>query len=555
MKRLMSAFLLFFVAMSVCADVSIRLEEDQVELGQSFSLTLNLDGADVDAIPDLSVLQKDFTVVGSEHNIRYEVINGKAQSSGEWTILLIAKHSGQLTIPAIPLGKSATAPASIEVVTAGASPRQTKNTNDADAIEDIMVKTQVSEQNPYINQQVILTVKLYNSRQLMDASYEPPRVSNALMVSLGQEKRYQSMINGRNYVIEEQQFALFPQNSGELKIQPPSFTALVYDLQPSRVHIQAKPITLNVKPVPNDYQFKDWLPAKNLILSDTFDQNTSALPEGSTLVRTITLEATGLPAELLPELDFGNPDTYKVYPEKSEGTNQSRQGNLVGSTQTKVTYFLNQSGLITVPAVKVPWFNVKTGKIAMAELPAFTINVGAVKKNKTTLPSIPASLEKKPVLAHEEEQAPGSIEAMNLADHWLWWLAGGFAILWLMTLTAWICQRRRAIQGVETKTPYHYNDLRKACAGNDAIMARDMLLAWAAGRWPENKPGNLGELETLISTKRFKEQLECLSNYLYNKDSQNKGWQGAALWDAFVEYVNKREERVVIKNKLPPLNP
>lgn len=551
MKRLMSAFLLFFFTMSVWADVSMQLEENQVQLGQSFSITLNLDGADVDAIPDLSVLQKDFTVVGSEHNIRYEVINGKAQSSGEWTVLLIAKRAGNLTIPAIPLGQSATAPASIEVIPAGAAPSQAKTSNDSDAIEDIMVKTQVSEPNPYINQQVILTVKLYNSRQLMDASYEPPRVSNALMVSLGQEKRYQSMINGRNYVIEEQQFALFPQTSGDLTIQPPSFTALVYDLQPSRVRIQAKPITLKVKPVPDNYQFKDWLPAKQVTLTDAFDQNTSALPEGSTLVRTITLEATGLPAELLPELDFGNPDTYKVYPEKSAGTNQSKQGNLVGSTQTKVTYFLNQSGMITIPAVKLPWFNVTTGKVAIAELPAFTINVGASKKNQTSLPSIPPTLEKKS--SDINSQAP--IQDLPVATNATqWWLAGIFCLLWLITLLAWIYQRRRSSPAYEPKEN-NYKGLRKACAANDAVNARENLLAWAANRWPQSRPGNLGEMEQLVSDQRLKEQLRFLSDYLYNEANRSKGWQGAALWDAFVIFTKKKQEEKVIKDKLPPLNP
>ena len=48
-------------------------------------------------------------------------------------------------------------------------------------------------------------------------------------VPFGGERRYQVNKNGRTYAVEEQQFALFPQKSGDLKIKPPVFNALVYD--------------------------------------------------------------------------------------------------------------------------------------------------------------------------------------------------------------------------------------------------------------------------------------------------------------------------------------
>lgn len=62
-----------------------------------------------------------------------------------------------------------------------------------------------------MNQQIIYKVTLYNSKHLLDADYQGPQVENALLIPLGQEKRYQTQKNNINYLVEEQNYAIFPQ--------------------------------------------------------------------------------------------------------------------------------------------------------------------------------------------------------------------------------------------------------------------------------------------------------------------------------------------------------
>ncbi len=73
------------------------------------------------------------------------------------------------------------------------------------------------------------------------------------------------------------------------------------------------------------------------------------MKEGSTLIRTFTLQAAGIPAQLLPSLQFNSKAQFSSYPEKPELRNMTRQQDVVGRADIKVTYLLNKSGQITIP--------------------------------------------------------------------------------------------------------------------------------------------------------------------------------------------------------------
>ena len=55
--------------------------------------------------------------------------------------------------------------------------------------------------------------------------------------------------------------------------------------------------------------------------------------KGDAVVRTITLQAEGMPAELLPTLEFTDNEHFSVYPEKSETKNTLRQQEHVREQQ------------------------------------------------------------------------------------------------------------------------------------------------------------------------------------------------------------------------------
>lgn len=536
----------FFCLFSVLAQAEVQLEIDasQVSLEEPFHLVLTQNNLQTGSgIPDLGPLRNDFFILGTERSVNYAIINGQTQSSSTWTITLKAQKTGTLTIPPIKIGNEQTTPLSITVTGAAA---KTATQTPPGQQQGIMLTTEVNEKKPYINQQITYKVSLYNSKQLLDANYQGPKVDNALLVPLGNEKRYQTQKNNVPYLVEEQSYAIFPQKSGPLKITSPVFNALVYNFEPQRVKVEDKAITLDVQPIPKQYTGKEWLPAKQVKLTEEYENISQTLSEGSTLVRTVRLEGVGIPAQLLPTLNFTETKAFNVYPEKGQEKNQIVQGELLSSTEIKVTYLLNKSGKITIPELRLPWFNTTTAKEEVATLAPRNIEVTAA----STTPSPPKA---KHATATPDVVAENTSTAAPRANNWPWLIAGLFALAWLLTLGLWGWQKRNHTRGKGAyKKAMH--QLHTACNQGNPQRARDALLTWAGLHWPDAPILNLMDLTRLVGDASLKKQVQILSQVLY-QDAEKNLWRGDELWRSV---QNLKQTTYPTKNKtaiLPPINP
>ena len=553
MKKILISLVFFCCVSLAFGEVKLQVESNKVQLGETFALTLSLEGLSNRVVPDFSPLQKDFTITGTESNLNYSIVNGKPHSVSEWTVLLTPKKSGILLIPALKVGVETTKPTSIEVTQTAVTTSQ----NESDEVgqvkeqaKDILLFTEVTVQEPYVNQQVIYTVKLYNSGRLLDANYQPPQVDDALFVPFGNGQRYQVNKNGRLYTVEEQQFALFPQKSGTLTINPPSFTGLIYDFQPRREKVKAKPTVLQVKPIPSQYQGK-WLPAKQVTLSESYDKSTATLSEGATLVRTVALEAVAVPAQLLPKLDFGSSPEFSLYPENPSDNNVFKQQDLVGTKTIKVTYLLNKAGTVTIPPLSVPWFNVLTGKEELSSLPGFTINVipttSEAKKQETPPP---VSTTTKPQ-GMRQGSVPKQVTPVKAPpNHLAWWLAGGFALAWLVTIALWVWQKNKK-DSPRLQKNVLLKQLREACSVNDPKAAKNALIRWGAFEWPHARILNLIDLENLLKDVELKQEIHQLANRLYSDKRIVDQWHGEALWQC----IQKTKSDAIKNRDINPLPP
>ena len=359
MKRLILILTLLSWHNVLMATVTLSIDPPTAALGETLHLTLTLDDAQTRSLPDLTPLEQDFTVLGTQHSVSYTVINGTSHSVNQWIVLLNPKRSGIIPIPAIQIGQQSSTPSQIKI----SANQQQDNISGS---QGTILKATIDQPNPFINQQVIYTVKLYTNQRMLEAEYQPPTIEDALLIPLGEGRRYHTTLNNREYAVDEQQYAIFPQKSGELTLAPPALNALVYDGIPKRVQLKAKPIKLTVKPSTTNH----WLPAKQVILSQKYDLPTTTLNQGDTLVRSINLRAVGVPAQLLPSIPVKNSQQFHVYPEKPTTENTLVQQELVGTSTMNVTYVLNQAGRITLPAIQLNWFNTQTGKQETATLPA-----------------------------------------------------------------------------------------------------------------------------------------------------------------------------------------
>lgn len=543
MRHLIIAICISFISSTAFAELKAEVDATSIAKGQSFSLTLTQEGNTSSGVPDLSPLQNEFAILGTGQQMNYTIINGQAQSNNQWSITLKPLKAGILTIPAIQLGKESSSPITIHVEE-NAKPEEMPN---SDSRQNVLLLTSANEKKPYINQQITYNVKLYNNKRLLNAEYQGPQADNALVISLGEAKRYQTNYNNSVYVVEEQQYAIYPQKSGPLSIISPTFNALVYDYNPERVSLQDKPVHLEVLPIPKQYQGKNWLPATQVSLTEQYENNSQTLSQGSTLIRTITLEGVSVPAQLLPTLDFTAGDAFNVYPEKGEENNQLKQGNLVGKIQYKVTYLFDKSGKVTIPELTLPWYNTQTGQEAIARLAPRTLDISpsAAAPAPIAAPATPASSEP------AESPALPQLASKNSMTPWL--LALVFAIAWVLTLLLWWWQRGRKI----TTSRLHKKalvTLDKACKANDPHQARDAVLQWASIQWPEATIRNLNDIAERVRDIHVKKQLQTLSQLLY-KPQDSAGWRGDEFLRAILSVKKNHNHKKPKQGGLPPINP
>lgn len=548
MNKLIAGIILSLYILWAHAEIQVQINPSPVTINEQFQLTLIQSNTQVGGVPDLTVLQKDFLILGTARQISYSVVNGHSSSDSQWVITLKPLKTGVLSIPAIKMGQEQSSPMTINVEASG-TPQ-----DDSDLDEQaLMLKTSHQPAKPYINQEILYTVKLYNSKRLLDADYEAPQADNALIIPLGDAKRYQTIQNNTSYVVEEQTYAIFPQKSGQLNISSPTFTALVYDVNSERVKVHDKDTTITVQPIPKQYQSTAWLPAKKVTLTEQYEQTNQTLSQGSTLVRTITLEGVGIPAQLLPSLDFKNTESFNVYPEKGTDKNQVRQGELIGRTEFKITYLFNKPGKVVIPELRVTWFNTQTDQQEVAVLAPRSIDItpSGNPGNNSSSPtdSSPNSNNKESVNTLEWS----SILSPKEMNFWAWGVALFFACAWIITLLYGQLKKGSRLGG---KRAYKMalNKLQEACMQSNAKESRNALLKWASLYWPDVPILNLTDLMAIVRDPSLKKQIQLLSQVLYKK--QEKGsWRGEELYKAVLALKPTKNNLNRSTSPLPPINP
>ena len=159
--------------------------------------------------PDLNSIYIDFDVLGNRQSSSHTIRNGVSESSTEWIITLAPKRKGRLTIPAINIDGEKTEPISVIVQ---ASPPVS-----ADLLKPVYLESEVDQNNVYVQQQIIFTLRIFQSIQLDNMNISEPEFDDALMEKLGQTS-YQRKIQNTPYRVHELNYAIFPQKTGTITI-------------------------------------------------------------------------------------------------------------------------------------------------------------------------------------------------------------------------------------------------------------------------------------------------------------------------------------------------
>ncbi|NIA26877.1 MAG: hypothetical protein GWP02_02395 [Desulfobulbaceae bacterium] len=544
--------LIVFAAMlfggEAIAAVVARVDRADIELNESFTLEIISD-TNIDMQPDVSILDKDFYVGQGSQLSNTTIINGQIRRSKTWTFVLMPKRGGQLTIPAISIGKEHSDALMITVSEPSYAPP---------GEADVFVTSEVDFGETYVQAQVLLTVKIYRAVATRQPALREPVISGVETLSelAGDDRSYEAIIDGTAYQVVERVYALYPQESGEIEISSARFEARV--LRDGRITgrkvYESEPQSVSVLPVPApppDYADAVWLPARSLQLFEDWSGQTDEIKAGEPLTRHITTSVLGQLETQIPALDPPSVAGINVYPDKPELSRRIESGGIRGIRKDQYAMIATGEGAVVLPALEVPWWNIATGEWQVARLPERSINI---LPSGEALQAAPAA-----AVAVDAEESTEPVAKTAAPDGFWRSVSELLAAVWLVTVLAWWWSSRPKQAPKEAAPiPVHKRQAkqlkaaRKAAVVGDSAGVRRAMIEWGLLQWPDDAPRSIGVIAQRVSSP-LADELRNLSTLSYGRESGD--WDGESLADAIRSFSVLKDEAVEKAEFLPPLMP
>ncbi|MEO7052661.1 MAG: BatD family protein [Rhodanobacter sp.] len=514
--------LLLLPASAQAARVTATLTRDHVQLGDTVTLNVRVDGAHGGvAMPDLGALAQDFSVLGTSQNRSVTVDNGTTTSSLTFGVALRPNRVGMLQIPALEVAGGQTTPLQLEVSAPGAAAAA------AAPGRDVFMEARVEPERGYVGEQFSYVVKLFYATDLSGGSIDVPNVGGVELNQVGKDLSYDTQRSGRVYHVLERRYALIPQQAGQIQIPAASFHGNALDpYDPnsffgatSNVSASAPAVSLEVQATPSNWGNQAWLPARALSLSlGGWPTASQPVRVGQPLNLTMTVQATGLSDDALPALSLPSLDGATVYPDKPVSHNHVDGPWITGERQQAFAVVPDRAGTLTIPPTTLKWWNVLTDQIEVAQIQAHSITVLPAAGGSVVQPSAPPAAAS----ASNARTAAGVPASASVTTPWRW-IALGSLVLWLFSVLAWWRWRRRGSRLAEAEpapTPTTTTTSRQAqLAFLAAARSRDVaaqvrcLLAWARAERPDIQ--HLGELSAALEDVSQRAAIDSLQHRHY----------------------------------------
>jgi len=526
-------------------DIIVSTDRNPVHLDESFQLKFEANGS-VDDDPDFSPLRILLDIVRQGESSNISLINGSMSRSKTWTLTVMPKAVGDIQIPAIHFGDDKSPPLLIRV----------KKADQAKMGDSSFFVNLSSDVKSSIEQaQIIVTIRVFSDKSLNEISLSTLQFNHGDVVveTLGEEKSYQTKVQGKPYLVIEQKVALFPQKAGPLVIQPVLALASVrsntrtFFGDPASKPVRARSDVLKLDVVERPKTASTWLPAKSVVLTDTWLSDPSQFTVGEPITRVLTLSANGLTAAQLPELEIKELDSLKLYPDQATLQNDLTDLGVTGTRQEKIAYIPSKPGVITLPAKVIKWWNTETKQWDKTEIAKQIITV---KKSTSLVEQAPVVTQPEKIEQEiKKEPKQKSLlepkEASANSDETMWkWIALFCALGWLLMIVLYL--NKKQTKKTEDKPPivkaatFNMTRLKSACQNRDAKACKQAMIEWASARYPNKKITQLAELNTFVSEPLFK-QVKQLEAILYGSALIDL-WNSDALLAAVLDENKKQKQ-------------
>lgn len=515
--------LLFCFSLSSKAALKAQVDRPSVFLGESLNLSITSD-KNTNGQPDFTILDAVFHVGQTGRSSSTKIINGDVSTETTWQVLLVPKSLGNHIIPPIEIDGERTRTIKVEVK---------KPDPKAQANGDVFIEVEADKTTAFVQEEILLTVRLLYAINLKNGALSDPSADGLIVQAINKGANYNTQRNGKAYQVLERKYAIFAENSGQLSLSPIIFEGEVTDnsrqsfsmFQRGRPIRQVSPmLELEIKQIPQTFISKDWIPAKNITLQQSWSQN-KPYQVGEPITRTITLTATGLSETQLPDLIIPEIAGAKIYQDKTDTMTRTDGNQLISSKVIKYAVIPNNQGSLTIPEFSLDWFNTRTQKSQTATIVPTTLQIKAAESGTTGAPApIDFNQTVKPA---KPSLTPVTTAEPAVSDNLKFWqiLAAVFAALWLLTLLFFGHRFKQRRPNTQTTTQQNNSVSLKRLNQLPLPQLQSTLIRWWNQEYQQNTT-NLGQIKEQLAPGPTQDAVAELQRSLYTENSKklNLNW-------------------------------
>jgi hypothetical protein len=382
---LTAALFCVFSVLAQAQPVTATVDRTEIIRGETVILTIRVEGQSGGVEMDLAPLEAGFQVISTRTSSQISAVNNSMQSRIDYHLTLFPLNEGPITIPALQVAGTTTAPLTITV-----EPR----TSSGLAGQELFMEAVISKDSLFVQEQLLFSIRLYYTISgIRNPIFTELDLPDAVVEPIGTPNQYETLVDGMRYGVYEKQYAIFPQRSGTLEIPDIMFRGEVTDSSSSYVfrNLNTRTITsyaeghsITVSEKPADYPAEAlWLPATEISIRETWDNDFSNVRVGDSVYRIIEIEAHGLDGAALPPLETPSITGVNIYPEPASIEHAFVEGNIVGKRIESTSMLMTADGTVVVPGINIPWYDIDTGEIKYATVENTAITVGAARSGST----------------------------------------------------------------------------------------------------------------------------------------------------------------------------
>lgn len=504
--KLVKKICIFLCLLNFCqisfALVRTNISSNTVRQGETFQLIFTYRGNKKNIKPDFYKLAQDFEIISQNESFSssYSYINGvvKSENTNSFVLELIPLHFGIIKIPSINFAGEL----SKELVL------QVKKGIDTSNL--LTIELGKYPQSVYVGEQFTLSYTIFYAQNISGAIFSKPKfsaVTNGLNIENLADESGKTTRNNKEYNFLTKSFLLSTISSGKLYSSGFSFSGFLSLTKKIKTTVQTKAFNIQVKAIPNTSSSDNWLPARDVFLQETYNPPASTINLGDPLIREITLFVVGANKAQLPAIIFPKNNNLNIYQEQEKISTSKFKGQKYITLRQIFTIIPATTGEITIPEIKIKWFDVIKSEEKIATLPSKNItvitsgyninNIGYPSNNQSISTTNINNINDQIKIRNRQdnpEKAKDYIDLISVEYNLWFYTALGLLSIWFFTLFLWYRQKTKNKPNIARnikdnvinvnsdsvlKIKNIYGQIETAFSNNDFKKLRNLLLIWA----------------------------------------------------------------------------